>query len=145
MRGFVLSRFHLTGEEAAENAARSQTALGQTAISQKPDSHRPDSKKPDSHRPDSKKPDSHQPDSKSQTANTEAGPPSAGPQKARDVETFRAFALISSQMRSRAHQAMLAEVRLRAILRTFRSLRILRTLWPFRPLGATLRSLGHIL
>lgn len=82
---------------------------------------------------------------KSQTANTEAGPPSAGQQKARDVETFRAFALISSQMRSRAHQAMLAEVRLRAILRTFRSLRILRTLWPFRTLGATLRSLGHIL
>ncbi len=135
MRGFVLSRFHLTGEEAAENAARSQTALGQTAISQKPDSPRPDSKKPDS----------HQPDSKSQTANTEAGPPSAGQQKARDVETFRAFALISSQMRSRVHQAMLAEVRLRAILRTFRSLRILRTLWPFRTLGATLRSLGHIL
>lgn len=67
------------------------------------------------------------------------------PQKARDVETFRAFALISNQMRSRAHQAMLAEVRLRAILRTFRSLRILRTLWPFRTLGATLRSLGHIL
>lgn len=46
MRGFVLSRFHLTGEEAAENAARSQrqsqtaisltaksqTAIGQTAI-----------------------------------------------------------------------------------------------------------------
>lgn len=112
MRGFVLSRYHLTGEGATENAARSQR---------------------------------HQPDSKSQTANTEAGPPSAGQQKARDVETFRAFALISNQMRSRAHQAMLAEVRLRAILRTFRSLRILRTLWPFRALGATLCSLGHIL
>lgn len=66
-------------------------------------------------------------------------------QKARDVETFRAFALISSQMRSRAHLSMLAEVRLRAVLRTFRSLRILRPLWPFRTLGATLCSLGHIL
>ena len=37
MRGFVLSRYHLTGEGAAENAARSQrqsqTAIGQTAIS----------------------------------------------------------------------------------------------------------------
>lgn len=122
MRGFVLSRFHLTGEEAAENAARSQRQ-SQTAISQKPDSHRPDSK--------------------SQTAKSRQQ--KARQQKARDVETFRAFALISSQMRSRAHQAMLAEVRLRAILRTFRSLRILRALWPFRPLGATLRSLGHIL
>ena len=105
MRGFVLSRYHLTGEGAAENAARSQrqsqTAIGLTAKSRQ--------------------------------------------QKARDVETFRAFALISSQMRSRAHQAMLAEVRLRAILRTFRSLRILRPLWPFRALGATLCSLGHIL
>lgn len=66
-------------------------------------------------------------------------------QKARDVETSRAFALISSQMRSKAHLSMLAEVRLRAILRTFRSLRILRPLWPFRTLGATLCSLGHIL
>lgn len=117
MRGFVLSRYHLTGEGAAENAARSQRQ-SQTAISQKPDSHRPDSK--------------------SQTAKSRQ-------QKARDVETFRAFALISSQMRSKAHLSMLAEVRLRAILRTFRSLRILRTLWPFRTLGATLRSLGHIL
>ena len=112
MRGFVLSRFHLTGEGAAENAARSQRQ--------------------------SQKPDSHQPDSKKQTAKSRQ-------QKARDVETFRAFALISSQMRSRAHQAMLAEVRLRAVLRTFRSLRILRPLWPFRTLGATLCSLGHIL
>lgn len=120
MRGFVLSRFHLTGEETAENAARSQrqsqTAIGltakiQTAISQKPDSHRPEARQ----------------------------------QKARDVETFRAFALISSQMRSKAHLSMLAEVRLRAILRTFRSLRILRPLWPFRTLGATLCGLGHIL
>lgn len=101
MRGFVLSRFHLTGEGAAENAARSQTAIG------------------------------HQPEARQQ--------------KARDVETSRAFALISSQMRSRAHLSMLAEVRLRAILRTFRSLRILRPLWPFRTLGATLCSLGHIL
>lgn len=132
MRGFVLSRFHLTGEGAAENAARSQRqsqtaisliAKNRTAISQKPDSHRPDSK--------------------SQTAKSRQQ--KAKQQKARDVETFRAFALISSQMRSRAHLSMLAEVRLRAILRTFRSLRILRPLWPFRTLGATLCSLGHIL
>lgn len=110
MRGFVLSRFHLTGEGAAENAARSQrqsqTAKSQTAIGLIAKSRQ---------------------------------------QKARDVETFRAFALISSQMRSRAHLSMLAEVRLRAVLRTFRSLRILRPLWPFRTLGATLCSLGHIL
>lgn len=86
----------------------------------------------------SHQPDSQQPTAKSLTAKSRQ-------QKARDVETFRAFALISSQMRSRAHQAMLAEVRLRAILRTFRSLRILRPLWPFRTLGATLCSLGHIL
>lgn len=106
MRGFVLSRFHLTGEGAAENAARQPSARSQTA---------------------------------------KAKQQKAGQQKARDVETFRAFALISSQMRSRAHLSMLAEVRLRAILRTFRSLRILRPLWPFRTLGATLCSLGHIL
>lgn len=115
MRGFVLSRFHLTGEEAAENAARSQrrsqTAIGLITKSRQQKSKQQKSKQ----------------------------------QKARDVETFRAFALISSQMRSRAHLSMLAEVRLRAILRTFRSLRILRPLWPFRTLGATLCSLGHIL
>ena len=122
MRGFVLSRFHLTGEEAAENAARSQRQ-SQTAISLKPT------------------PDRHQPEARQQKAKQQK----ARQQKARDVETFRAFALISSQMRSRAHLSMLAEVRLRAILRNFRSLRILRPLWPFRTLGATLCSLGHIL
>ena len=117
MRGFVLSRYHLTGEEAAENAARSQRQ-SQTAIGQKPEAR--------------------QPSAIGLTAK-------AKQQKARDVETFRAFALVPSQMRSRAHLSMLAEVRLRAILRTFRSLRILRPLWPFRTLGATLCSLGHIL
>lgn len=132
--------------EARQPSARQPTANSQrrTAISQRQSqtaiSHRPDSQTAISHQP---APDSHQP--APSAGPPSAGPPSAGPQKARDVETFRAFALISSQMRSRAHQAMLAEVRLRAILRTFRSLRILRTLWPFRTLGATLLSLGHIL
>lgn len=85
------------------------------------------------------------PEASAKARQPEARQQKARQQKARDVETFRAFALISSQMRSRAHQAMLAEVRLRAILRTFRSMRILRPLWPFRTLGATLCSLGHIL
>lgn len=72
MRGFVLSRFHLTGEGAAENAARSQrqsqTAIGLIA--------------------------------KNWTAISLIA--KSRQQKARDVETFRAFALISSQMQQSA-------------------------------------------
>lgn len=103
--------------------------------------------------PEARQPEARQPSARSQTAigliaksQTAIGLiAKSRQQKARDVETFRAFALISSQMRSKAHLSMLAEVRLRAVLRTFRSLRILRPLWPFRTLGATLCSLGHIL
>lgn len=98
-------------------------ARSPTAISQKPDSHRPDSKNPDSHQPNSKKPNSKKP----------------------GMSKHSGLSLLSQVRCSKAHLSMLAEVRLRAILRTFRSLRILRPLWPFRTLGATLCSLGHIL
>lgn len=81
------------------------------------------SQKPDSHRPDNKNPDSKKP----------------------GMSKHSGLSLLSQVRCSRAHLSMLAEVRLRAILRTFRSLRILRPLWPFRTLGATLCSLGHIL